>query len=54
MKGVNLEVLGIGVILLGMSMSSNPLITYSCGLVGFGLAACGCFLIRETGEELDE
>lgn len=54
MKGVKFEVLGIGIILLGMSISSSPLFTYSCGLVGFGLAACGCFFIREAGEEFDE
>lgn len=54
MKGIKMEILGIGIILLGMSVSANHIASYVCGILGFGLAACGCFYKKELGKEADE
>lgn len=43
MKGIKLELLGIGVILLGLAISSNNFFGYVGGILGFGLIVAGCF-----------
>lgn len=57
MRGIKLEILGLGVILLGMALSANVtnyVLTYACGILGFGLAACGCFFMKELEGNADE
>lgn len=44
MKGIKLELLGIGVMLLGMALSTNNVFSYAGGVAGLGLIAAGCFL----------
>ena len=43
MKGIKLELLGIGVILLGLAISSNNFFGYVGGILGFALIVAGCF-----------
>lgn len=57
MRGIKLELLGLGVILLGMALSANVtnhFLTYACGILGFGMAACGCFFMKELEGKADE
>ncbi|MGN0644650.1 hypothetical protein [Gemmiger sp.] len=44
MKGIKLELLGIGVMLLGLALSTNNVFGYAGGVAGLGLIAGGCFL----------
>lgn len=44
MKGIKLELLGIGVMLLGLALSTNNVFSYAGGVAGLGLIAAGCFL----------
>lgn len=39
MRGVKYQILGLGIILLGMTVPSFSHISYICGALGFGLAA---------------
>jgi hypothetical protein len=43
-KGIRIELLGIGVILLGIALSTNNFWAYTLGVIGFGVVAVGCFL----------
>ncbi len=43
MRGVKYQILGLGIILLGMTVPSFSHISYICGALGFGLAVIGCF-----------
>ncbi len=43
MKGIRIELLGIGVILLGIALSTNNFWAYTLGVVGFGIISMGCF-----------
>ena len=43
MKGIRIELLGIGVILLGIALSTNNFGAYTMGVVGFGIISMGCF-----------
>ena len=53
MRGIKLEILGLGVLLLGMNLPSNYFLTYACGVLGFGLAVCGCFYMKDLGERAE-
>lgn len=44
MKGIKLELLGIGVMLLGLALSTNNVFSYAGGVAGLVLIAAGCFL----------
>ncbi len=44
MKGIKIELLGIGIILLGLALSTNNFWGYVGGILGFGVIAVGCFL----------
>ena len=44
MRSLRLELLGIGVILLGIALSTNNFFAILGGVLGFGLIAAGCFL----------
>ncbi len=48
MKGIKIELLGIGIILLGLALSTNNFWGYA-GILGFGVVAVGCFLKEEKG-----
>lgn len=43
MKGIKMELLGIGVILLGIALSTNNFLAYTLGVIGFGIVSSGCF-----------
>lgn len=43
MKGLKIELLGIGIILLGIAISTNNFWGYTFGVVGFGAISIGCF-----------
>lgn len=43
MKGLKIELLGVGVILLGLALSTNNFFGYIGGILGFGIIAAGCF-----------
>jgi hypothetical protein len=43
-KGIRIELLGIGVILLGIALSTNNFLAYTLGVIGFGVVAAGTFL----------
>jgi uncharacterized membrane protein len=43
-KGIRIELLGIGVILLGIALSTNNFLAYTLGVIGFGVVAAGAFL----------
>lgn len=43
MKGIKIELLGIGVILLGIAISTNNIWGYTLGVIGFGTISMGCF-----------
>ena len=43
MKGLKLELLGAGVILLGLALSTNNFFGYVGGVLGFGIIAMGYF-----------
>lgn len=43
MKGLKLELLGIGIILLGIALSLNNFFTYILGIIGFAVVVNGCF-----------
>ena len=43
MKGIRIELLGIGVILLGIALSTTNFWTYTLGVIGFGVISMGCF-----------
>lgn len=47
MRGVKYQILGLGIILLGMTVPSVSHISYICGALGFGLAVIGCFCMRD-------
>ena len=47
MRGVKYQILGLGIILLGMTVPSVSHISYICGALGFGLAVIGCFYTRD-------
>ena len=44
MNGIKIELLGIAAILLGISLTTNNFFGYVLGVLGFGIAAAGCFL----------
>lgn len=44
MKGIKLELLGIATILLGIALTTNNFSGYVLGVLGFGIAAAGCFI----------
>lgn len=43
MKGIKIELLGIGVILLGIALATNNFWAYVLGVIGFGIISTGCF-----------
>lgn len=43
MKSIRMELLGIGIILLGIALSTNHFWAYILGVIGFGVIAVGCF-----------
>lgn len=43
MKGTKIELLGIGLILLGTAMATNNFWAYALGVIGFGIVLLGCF-----------
>ena len=43
MKGIKIELLGIGIILLGLAISTNNFFGYLGGVLGFGIISAGCF-----------
>ncbi len=43
MKGIRIELLGLGVILLGIALSTNNFWAYTLGVVDFGIVSMGCF-----------
>ena len=43
-KSMKVELLGIGVILLGIALSTNNFWAYTLGAVGFGVISIGAFL----------
>jgi hypothetical protein len=43
-KGIRIELLGIGLILLGIALSTNNFLAWILGVVGFGVVAVGVFL----------
>lgn len=43
MKGIKIELLGIGIILLGLAISTNNFFGYVGGILGFGIIVAGCF-----------
>ena len=43
MKGIRIELLGIGIILLGIALSRNNFWAYTLGVVGFGIIPMECF-----------
>ena len=47
MKGLKIELLGIGIILLGIALSTNNIFGYSLGVVGFGVICIGYFWKKE-------
>ncbi len=47
MKGIKIELLGIGVILLGMAISTNSFGRSTLGVIGFGIISIGCFWKNE-------
>lgn len=49
MKGIKIELLGVGVILLGIALSTNHFWAYALGAVGFGVISIGCFW-KEKGK----
>ena len=42
-EGYRIELLGIGVILLGIALSTNIFGAYTLGVIGFGIISIGCF-----------
>lgn len=48
MKGIRIELLGIGIILLGIALSTNNFWAYTLGVVGFGIISMGCFWKEKT------
>ena len=53
MRGVKYQILGLGIILLGMTVPSFSHITYICGALGFGLAVIGCFCMRDMESDAE-
>ncbi len=49
MKGLKIELLGIGVLLLGLALSTGNFWGYVGGILGFAIAAAGCFFKEEKG-----
>ncbi len=43
LKGIKIELLGIGVILLGIAISANNFWGTTLGVIGFGTVSMGCF-----------
>ena len=43
MKGIKIELLGIGLILLGIAISTNNFWANTLGIIGFGTISMGCF-----------
>ena len=43
MKGIRIELLGFGIILLGIALSTYNFWAYTLGVVGFGIISMGCF-----------
>ena len=43
MKSIRTELLGIGIILLGIALSTNHFWAYTLGVIGFCVIAAGCF-----------
>ena len=46
MKGIKLELFGIGIILLGIAMSTNNFIGYAGGIIGIIIVAAG-FIMKD-------
>lgn len=46
MEGIKVELLGIGVILLGIALSTYNFWAYILGTIGFVIILIGCFLKR--------
>ena len=43
MNSIKIELLGIGIILLGIALSTSHFWAYTLGVVGFCVIAAGCF-----------
>ena len=43
-KEIEIELLGIAIILLGIAVTTNNFWGYVLGVLGFGVAVVGCFL----------
>ena len=43
MNSIKIELLGIGIILLGIALSTNHFLAYTLGVIGFCVIAAGCF-----------
>jgi hypothetical protein len=43
-KGIRIELLGIGVILLGIALGTLNFLACTLGVIGFGVVAVGAFL----------
>ncbi len=44
MKGLKIELPGVGIVLLGLALSTNNFWGYVGGVLVFGVIAVGCFL----------
>ena len=53
MRGVKYQILGLGIILLGMTVPSVSHISYICGALGFGLAVIGCICMRDMESDAE-
>ena len=51
MKGLKLELLGIGIILLGIAISTNNFFGIIGGVLGFGIISAGFFYKDKEQEE---
>ena len=51
MKGIKIELLGIGIILLGLAISTNNFFGYVGGILGFGIIVAGCFNKEKQGKK---
>ena len=53
MRGVKYQILGLGIILLGMTVPSVSHISYICGALGCGRAVFGCFCRRDMESDAE-
>ncbi len=51
MKGIKIELLGIGIILLGLALSTGNFFGMAGGMSGFAVIAIGCFWKDKKDED---